>query len=196
MSDEVRAVDINSLDLEEDEVQFDPSVDSTAQQPPVPDGIYRVKPRFGGDGPNWQSKQSDGKVTALWPKQNVQFVITEGPFEGQVVFGMASTMVLRNGGSTIGTILATGMGLGDEVSQCRKHSELAKLFERAVEQGRELQVETEWRAEQKQADGKYKRVKTGMRNFPLNGDGKYKHVIDVGGDEVTAQAAIKHFLPL
>jgi len=198
MTDEVKAVDINSLDLEEDEVQFDAAADSTEQPPPVPDGIYRVKPRFAGDTPNWQAKTVDGKLQSLWTKQNVQFVIqAEGtPFDKQVVFGMASTMIMRNGSSSISTILSK-MGLADEVGQCRSHKELAQLFERAVEQGRELQIETEWVAQIKGADDKYKTIKKGMRNFPLNGDGNYKHVIDVPGQgEATAQATIRHFLSL
>jgi hypothetical protein len=196
MTDEVRAIDINSLDLEEDEVQFDAAADSTEQPPPVPDGIYRVKPRFAGDTPNWMEKRVDGKLQSLWTKQNVQFVIqAEGtPFDKQVVFGMASTMIMRNGASSISTILSK-MGLQDEVGQCRSHKELAQLFERAVEQGRELQIETEWVAQQKQGE-KYKTVKRGMRNFPQNGNGEYSPKIDAGGEEVVAQATVKHFLPL
>jgi len=192
----VKSVDINSLDLEEDEVQFDAAADSTEQPPPVPDGIYRVKPRFAGDTPNWQAKVADGKLQSLWTKQNVQFVIqAEGtPFDKQVVFGMASTMIMRNGSSSISTILSK-MGLQDEVGQCRSHKELAQLFERAVEQGRELQIETEWVAQQKQGD-KYKTVKRGMRNFPANGSGEHSPKIDAGGEEVVAQATVKHFLPL
>ena len=204
MSDEstVRAVDINSLDLEEDEVQFDPELDATALPPPIPDGIYRAKPTFqGGAPPNWQAKvdPSSGKPTGLWPKAQVVFVVTDGEFEGRQLYTnnniFVSTMVRRDGSAVIPTIL-NAMGLGDEVKQCRKHSELAQLFERAVEQGRELGVETEWEITRKQDDGKYKVVKHGMRNFKQNGGGAYEPTVTIGGEEMTAQGRIKKFVAI
>ena len=190
--DSVRSVDINSLDLEEDEVQFNPELDATAAAPPVPDGVYRVKPSFrGGEPPNWQAKidPATGKPTALWPKARTVFTITEGEHEGRVLSPadniFVSTMVRRDGSSVIPTIL-NAMGLADEVKQCRKHQELAQLFERALEQGRELKVETKREARVKQADGSYK-------SFVQNGS-DLKAAVVIGGEEVPVYAVIKKFL--
>ena len=202
MSEESKAVsvDINSLDLEEDEVQFDPELDATAAPVPLDDGIYRVKAVFQNNAPpNWQAKLNEqGKPTGMWPKAQVVFQVVGGEFEGRTLYTnnniFVSTMVRRDGSAVIPTIL-NAMGLADEVRQCRRHAELAQLFERAVEQGRELGVETEWEATQKQADGKYKVVRHGQKNFKQNGDGKHEPFVVVNGEEVPAQSRIKKFVP-
>jgi len=210
-NDSIRSVDINSLDLEEDEVQFNPDLDATALPPPIPDGIYRAKALFQNNAPpNWQAKLNDqGKPTGIWPKAQVVFQVADGEHEGRILytndFIFVSTMVRRDGSAVIPTILHA-MGLGDEVKQCRKHAELAQLFERAVEQGRELGVETEWEARmatgEKKAgkDGKeydvYKTVRRGMKNFPQNGHGEYVPTLVIKDEQVTAQARIKSFKAL
>ena len=200
-NDDVRAVDINSLDLEEDEVQFDPELDATAAPPLLDDGIYRAKAMFQNNAPpNWQAKTdpASGKPTGLWPKAQVVFQVVDGEYEGRFLYPnnniFVSTMVRRDGSAMIPTIL-NAMGLKDEVKQCRSHKELALLFEQAIGQGRELGVETEWEATQKQADGKYKVVRHGQKNFKQNGDGKHEPFVIVNGEEVPAQSRIKKFHP-
>jgi len=143
-------------------------------------------------------KFKDGKPTSMWPKPNVQFVIQAPgtPQDGQLVFDMCSTMIRFNGASRISTILSK-MGLEAEVGQCRGHKDLVKLFEVALEQGREVNIETEWKAQVKGPDGKYKDVKVGMKNFPSDGNGGFSPVVSVPGTgDVVAQATIKKFIAI
>ena len=192
------APDINDLDLLNEPVEVDGSVNSdeffTPQLPD--DGDHLVTIALGDRGIK-VARQKDKATGNRTGKGflNVHLALTlvddAGNKQG-MVFDNPTSVVFSSGTSPLHVILDLA---GDPAPASSTLGELKAHAELVFAQNPKIVVTTQWLAQVKNANGEYQDVKKGQKNFPLLENGKYSPEITVPktGETVNAQAKVVRY---
>lgn len=200
--------DINNLELMNEVVEVDGSVDSEQFfQPPLPDdGVHDAIIKLGNRGLKIERQKDKQTKNRTGPAFiNAHFAIqllNDNGEPGIMCFDNPTSIVMQSSGtSRLHAILDI---LGDPAPPRCTFGELIEHTERALAQDARCQVVTQWEAQIEDPPGTYRDVKKGQKNFPQLVDehgqpnGKFDpEILDPKtGQKVRAVARVVRFLRL